>query len=258
MNQEITWEPEAEQELANRVNRMGMGADQAMGLRRRVEAIARERGGSAVTVADLDEARTRSMGGGPPRETPPESEQLNWDSDALRNLEKETIYLHERLRQRIETFAREKDLTDITLEVALQVRAMPSGMAAMRAGQEAPAEEPKVVPPWPVSFGAYRLKDMEGSVAICTLASEALMDELAPLVPQGVAIVGRVFTENFGIEKVVTNIVANPRLRTLILCGTESRHKVGQSLMDLHVNGRNGEGKVIGSESPQPLVRSLS
>ena len=57
------------------------------------------------------------------------------------------------------------------------------------------------------------------------------------------------FTENFGVEKVVTNNVANPRLRTLILCGTESRHRVGQTLIALHANGRDDQGKVIGSES---------
>ena len=165
MNQEMTWESEAEEELARRLSRMAMGGDQALALRRRVEAITRERGSGSVTVADLDEARARSMGGGP-RETPQADQQLEWDADALRNLEKETIYLRERLRQRIETFARESGQTKITLELALQVRQMPSGMAAMRAGQAAPTEEPKVVPPWPVSFGAYRLKDLEGSVAI--------------------------------------------------------------------------------------------
>jgi hypothetical protein len=155
------------------------------------------------------------MGGGP-RETSQADQQLEWDADALRNLEKETIYLRERLRQRIEAFALESGQTKIALDLVMEVRQAPSPMAAMRAAQAAPAVEPTPVPAWPVTFGAYRLKDPEGSIAICTLASEALMDEVAQLTPQGVAIVGRVFTENFGIEKVVTNLVANPRLRTLI------------------------------------------
>ncbi|MAG37155.1 MAG: hypothetical protein CL878_13055, partial [Dehalococcoidia bacterium] len=121
-----------------------------------------------------------------------------------------------------------------------------------------PAVERPPVPSWPVTFGAYHLKDPTGSVAICTLASESLMDELALAVPSGVAIVGRVFTENFGVEKVVTNIVANPHLRTLLLCGTESRHQVGGTLLALQEHGRDDEGRVLGSESPQPIVRSLS
>lgn len=186
------------------------------------------------------------------------SRQLEWDPEARRDLEKETIYLRERLRQRVEALVRETGQTRVTMAHVTEARQMPSGMAAMRAGQAAPAAAPAPVPPWPVTFGTYRLTDLDGSVAICTLASEALMDELAPLAPPGVAIIGRVFTENFGVEKLVTNVVANPRLRTMILCGTESRHRVGQTLLALYANGRDDEGRVIESESPQPIVRSLS
>ena len=257
MNQEIAWDAEAEQELARRLRLMGWEGEQALMLRRRVEAIAQEGGSRIVTVADLDEARARSMGGGP-REMSAANRALEWDPAARRDLEKETIYLRERLRHRVEEFTRESGKTRVTLDLVTQVRRMPSPMAAMRMGQAAPAVEQTPVPPWPVTFGAYYLKDPEGSVAICTLASETLMDELSPLTPPGVAIVGRVYTENYGVEKVVTNIVANPRLRTLILCGTESRHRVGQTLIALHANGRDDQGKVIGSESPQPIVRSLS
>ena len=141
MSSEMDWESAAEEELARRLNRMGMEGERALQLRQRVEAIARERGSLTVSVADLDETRSRSMGGGP-RETPQADPQLEWDADAQRNLEKETIYLRERLRQRIETFARESGQTKITLNIALQVRQMPSGMAAMRAGQAAPLQMP--------------------------------------------------------------------------------------------------------------------
>ena len=183
---------------------------------------------------------------------------LSWDADARRELEKETIYLRERLRERIEAFARDSGQTQVTLELVNQVRRAPSPMAAMRTPVVGLSPEPPARPPWPVTFGAYRLGDLEGSVAICTLASEALMAELGEETTPGVAIIGRVFTENFEVEKVVTNIVANPLLRTLVLCGTESRHHVGQTLLSLHANGRDSEGRVVGSEGPQPLVRTLS
>mgnify|MGYP001100348317 CR=1 FL=1 len=55
MNREMTWESEAEEEFARRLDRMGMGGDQAQALRQRVEAIARERGSGSVTVPDMDE-----------------------------------------------------------------------------------------------------------------------------------------------------------------------------------------------------------
>ncbi len=184
--------------------------------------------------------------------------ELAWDTDALRDLEKETIYLRERLRQRVETLVREAGQTQVTLAHVQQARRMPAGMAAMRPAQETPQPTAPARPSWPVTFGAYRLGDLDGSVAICTLASEALMEELAQVASPGVAIVGRAFTDNLGVEKVVTNLVANPRLRTLILCGTESRHRVGQTLLALHANGRDGAGRVVGSEGPIPIVRSLS
>ena len=95
-------------------------------------------------------------------------------------------------------------------------------------------------------------------MAICTLASEALMHELAPSAPTGVAIVGRVLTENFGVEKEVTNIVSNPRLRTLILCGMESRHRVGQTHLAHHANGRDDQGCGLDAGSRQSIIRSLS
>ena len=92
MNQEIAWDAEAEQELARRLRLMGWEGEQALMLRRRVEAIAQERGSRIVTVADLDEARARSMGGGP-REMSAANTALEWDPAARRDLEKETIYL---------------------------------------------------------------------------------------------------------------------------------------------------------------------
>jgi tetrahydromethanopterin S-methyltransferase subunit A len=131
-------------------------------------------------------------------------------------------------------------------------------MAAMRMGQTAAVADATPVPSWPVSFGAYTLGDPEGSVAICTLASDGLSTDLAGQSLPGVAIIGRAFTENFGVEKVVANLVANPRIRTLVLCGTESRHHVGQTLLALHANGRDAEGRVVGSEGPLPMVRSLA
>src|SRR5206468_13004429 len=100
--------------------------------------------------------------------------------------------------------------------------------------------------------------DPEAPVAICTLASVALTDEIAARRPPGVAIAGRLFTENFGVEKLVANVVANPHLRVLVLCGTESRHRVGETLLALRDHGVDGEGRVIGTSSPIPYVRSLA
>ncbi len=176
---------------------------------------------------------------------------LAWESDALRALEQETIYLRERLRARAEALVAEAGRQRVTLADLDRARRM-SGHAPVPA---LPAIEE---PPWPVTFGSYRVLDPTAPVAICTLASEALMAALAEARPGKVAIVGRAFTENFGVEKVVTNLVANPHVRVLVLCGVESRHKVGETLLALHASGVDDTGRVVGSTSPLPIVRSLA
>jgi tetrahydromethanopterin S-methyltransferase subunit A len=174
-----------------------------------------------------------------------------WEDAARHAVEQETIYLRERLRGRAEALARDAGRQRVTLGDVEQARRLPSGMPVREAP---PVEEPA----WPVTFGAYRVLDPAGAVAICTLASEALVDALADRRPPGVAIVGRVFTENFGVEKVVTNLVANPSLRVLVLSGTESRHRVGETLLALHAHGVDAAGRVVGTSSPLPVVRSLA
>lgn len=180
------------------------------------------------------------------------STPLSWDEAARRVLERETIYLRERLRNRVEGLVRGDGRAEVTLEDLDRARKMPSAMHA------APAAEPVAEPEWPISFGAYHVLDPQAAIAVCTLASESLMEEIAARHPAGVSVVGRVFTENFGVEKVVANVVANPSLRVLVLCGTESRHKVGETLLALHAGGVDAEGRVVGSSSPLPIVRSLS
>ena len=47
-------------------------------------------------------------------------------------------------------------------------------------------------------------------VAVCTLRSRSLIDEVVEAAPPGVAIVGSLQTENLGIERLIENVVANP------------------------------------------------
>lgn len=181
------------------------------------------------------------------------AQSLEWDEAARLELEKETIYLRERLRARVEDLVHAAGRSRATLEDIAQARRTPPGM-----GRRQVTGEPVPEPAWPVTFGDYRLLDPEGSVAVCTLASKDLIDRLADEAPAGVAIVGRAYTENFGIEKVVTNVVSNPRLRVLVLCGTESRHRVGETLLALHTRGLDDEGRVVSTTAPVPILRSIA
>jgi tetrahydromethanopterin S-methyltransferase subunit A len=110
---------------------------------------------------------------------------------------------------------------------------------------------------WPVAAGAYAVGDLNGPVAICTLTSNDLIGPAARL--PGVAIAGRVYTANLGIEKIIQNICANPRIRFLLLCGRESPlFHPGQTLQALCANGVDPERRVIGAIGYLPVLGNLA
>jgi tetrahydromethanopterin S-methyltransferase subunit A len=71
--------------------------------------------------------------------------------------------------------------------------------------------------------GDYAVPDRNAPGAVCTLASEDLYGALQKASLAGVAIAGLLTTENLGIERLVRNVIASPRLSWLLLCGTDSR-----------------------------------
>jgi len=112
-------------------------------------------------------------------------------------------------------------------------------------------------PAWPITSGAYVVGDLTGPVAICTLTSNELMQPLSIL--PGVAIAGRVYVPNLGIEKIIRNVTANPRIRFLLLCGKESPvFHPGQALQCLFANGVDAERRIIGAVGHLPVLQNLS
>jgi tetrahydromethanopterin S-methyltransferase subunit A len=106
---------------------------------------------------------------------------------------------------------------------------------------------------WPGLPGSYVLGEASGAVAVCTLSDKALMVPLAAL--PGVAIAGRIFTANLGVEKLVRNVTANPRLRFLVLCGKDSPlFRPGQTLKALSDNGLGPDRRIIGAEGHMPVL----
>lgn len=111
--------------------------------------------------------------------------------------------------------------------------------------------------PWPPEPGAYLVGDPQAPVAVCTLTSEDLMAPLVRLA--GVAIVGKVYTANNGIERIVRNLVANPAIRFLIVCGKDSPlFRPGQSLAALFARGIDDEHVIIGAQGYEPVLATLT
>ncbi len=125
-----------------------------------------------------------------------------------------------------------------------------------------PTEEPEKRVGWPPLPGDYRVLKYKAPVAVCTLNSSELAEQIADRGPVAVAIVGTMHTENLGIERVIRNTLANPNLRFLVLCGEDTKqaigHLPGQSLTMLFQNGVDDRGRIIGAKGKRPLLKNVS
>lgn len=122
-------------------------------------------------------------------------------------------------------------------------------------------EAPKPRSVWPPMPGHYRVLRHEAPVAVCTLGSEALMDEISGRAPRDIAIVGVLETENLGIERLIQNVATNPEIRRLVLCGPDSRQRVGHlpgaSLLAFVANGVDGDRRIVGAPGKRPVLKNV-
>ncbi len=119
--------------------------------------------------------------------------------------------------------------------------------------------EYRVAPGWPSVVGEYFVLDKAGYVAISTLGSVGLAQDLAEAKLKGLAIVGKTETENIGIDKIVKNIVTNPGIQYLVVAGKETEgHRSGQTLLALKENGMDATGRVTSSPGKRPILRNVS
>ena len=118
---------------------------------------------------------------------------------------------------------------------------------------------------YPPEDGRYLRGNDLSPVAVCVILKwpdDQIPKDIEDLVRLGVetgaALSGTLQTENIGTEKMICNIVANPNIRYLVVCGPESPgHSVGQSLKALSLNGIDDGCRIIGSESPTPYLYNI-
>jgi tetrahydromethanopterin S-methyltransferase subunit A len=125
-----------------------------------------------------------------------------------------------------------------------------------------PTEEPIERMGWPPLPGDYNVVRYQAPVAVCTLNSSALATEIRNLAPAGLSIVGTLHTENLGIERLIRNVVGNPNIRFLILCGGDTQQRVGhlpgQSLASLFANGIDKRSRIIGAQGKRPVLKNVT
>lgn len=116
-------------------------------------------------------------------------------------------------------------------------------------------DKKEVIQNWPLETGDFAVGDSSSPVAVISLGSNMNDD----LVGEGAAISGPLHTENLGIEKVVANVISNPNIRFVIICGSEVQgHITGKTMEALYENGIDSEKKsIIGSPGAIPFVENL-
>jgi len=122
---------------------------------------------------------------------------------------------------------------------------------------------PDVYPP---EKGRYARGNDYSPVAVCVILDTfdfnippELEELLMAGLDTGAALSGMLQTENIGMEKMICNIVANPNIRYIVLCGREAAgHLPGQALLCLMKDGVDEKRRIVGSKAPTPYLFNLS
>jgi tetrahydromethanopterin S-methyltransferase subunit A len=102
--------------------------------------------------------------------------------------------------------------------------------------------------PW---GGEFTSVNPTGSVAVVLLNVDFKPTE-------DIALFGRLKTENIGIEKIIANVISNPHIRFVVLCGEDIRgHQSGKSLFCLHQFGINENHRIIDAPGAIPFIENL-
>ena len=132
---------------------------------------------------------------------------------------------------------------------------------AIAKGSHCATAEPELQKGWPPLPGDYKVVRFQAPVAVCTLNTDSLISALATANIRGLSIIGSLHTENLGIEHLIRNLLANPNVRFLILCGEDTQraigHLPGQSLLSLVRHGTDENYRIIEARGKRPFIKNL-
>jgi tetrahydromethanopterin S-methyltransferase subunit A len=106
---------------------------------------------------------------------------------------------------------------------------------------------------WPIVQGDYVLGASDSPIAVLIIGRGHV-----DLPEDRFCIMGTVKTENMGLEKVMVNVISNPRIRFLVVCGKEEfGHFPSDALMKIWKNGIDERKRIIGSRSAIPYICNI-
>ncbi|MBM4237803.1 MAG: hypothetical protein FJ151_04890 [Euryarchaeota archaeon] len=101
--------------------------------------------------------------------------------------------------------------------------------------------------------GDYEIGSDDSPVAVAIIGRG-----VAPIHRDRFSLKGTLKTENIGIEKLVVNIISNPRIRFLVACGKdEFGHFPGDALVSLIRNGVDERMRIVGTRAAIPYLCNL-
>jgi tetrahydromethanopterin S-methyltransferase subunit A len=107
---------------------------------------------------------------------------------------------------------------------------------------------------WPPIKGDYSLGERSSPCAVA-IVGRGVVD----VPPDLYSIIGRFKTENMGIEKIVMNIISNPRIRFLIVCGKEEfGHFPGDAILNFAKEGLGEDMRIKGTRAAIPFLCNLT
>jgi len=102
----------------------------------------------------------------------------------------------------------------------------------------------------------YYVGNSDSIIAVCTLSSMNLLKKFSNSeIFNHISIVGRLLSENKGIDSIIEYVCKNQKIKIIIVCGKEVwGHKAGHSLFQLHKFGVDKNNRIINSTSPDPFL----
>jgi len=111
-----------------------------------------------------------------------------------------------------------------------------------------------MVADWPPVGGEYHIGNIDHPVAIVIIGRGVV-----EVPEERHSIIGRLRTENLGIERIVANLISNPRIRFLIVCGREEfGHFPGDALLSVWRNGVDDAMRILGTRAAIPYLCNIT
>lgn len=109
---------------------------------------------------------------------------------------------------------------------------------------------------FPINIDSF--KGCGSSISLCTLSSIKLLIKISKLpIMDNLIIAGRLYSENKGIDQMISYCVNDPRLKCVILCGKDTKgHYPGDALINLIENGIDDNKKILGTIASSPFLCS--